>query len=107
MGRVGVVRNLDVQIVFPKKFCVGKAHSAQSTVGREILYLEKNHKIQKEWLESRTLIAKWKSKFWSTKQEHPYWEQKKKKDTPGIEKYDKESLWIHFRKEMNHLLKSP
>lgn len=48
MGRVGVVRNLDVQIVFPKKFCVGKFHSAQSTVGREILYLAKINKIQKE-----------------------------------------------------------
>lgn len=47
MGRVGVVRNLDVQIVFPKKFCVGKSHSAQSTVGREILYLEEIHKIEK------------------------------------------------------------
>lgn len=33
MGRVGVVKNLDVQIVFPKKFCVGKPHSAQSIVG--------------------------------------------------------------------------
>lgn len=48
MGRVGVVGNLDVQIVFPKKFCVGKFHSAQSTVGREILYLAKISKIQKE-----------------------------------------------------------
>lgn len=78
MGRVGVVRNLDVQIVFPKKFCVGKFHSAQSTVGREILYLAKINKIQKEWLESPTLIAKWKSRFWNTKQQHPYTEQKKK-----------------------------
>lgn len=48
MGRVGVVRNLDVQIVFPKKFCVGKFHSAQSMVGRETLYLGKINKIQKE-----------------------------------------------------------
>lgn len=78
MGRVGVVRNLDVQIVFPKKFCVGKFHSAQSRVGREILYLAKINKIQKEWLESPTVIAKWKSRFWNTKQEPPYREEKKK-----------------------------
>lgn len=84
MGRVGVVRNLDVQIVFPKKFCVGKFHSAQSTVGREILYLAKINKIQKEWLESLTLIAKWKPRFWNTKQEHPNREQKKKMTHLGL-----------------------
>lgn len=79
MGRVGVVKNLDVQIVFPKKFCVGKPHSAQSIVGWEILYLAKINKIQKEWLESPTLTAKWKSRFWNTKQEDAYREQQKKK----------------------------